>query len=56
MNAKVYNVPRNDLRVNNKVQDDLKLAYGIGEVPKTEWSGWRFNSQPWNLLSTWREN
>ena len=36
MHAKVYIVPKNDLQVNNKIQDDHKLADGIGEVPETE--------------------
>ena len=34
------------------VQYDLKLLDNSGEIPKTEWSGWRFDSQFWNLLST----
>ena len=36
IHAKVYIVPKNDLQVNNKIQDDHKLADGIGEVPETE--------------------
>ena len=32
---------------------EQKLPDDSGEVPNTKWSGWRFNSRPWNPLSTW---
>ena len=38
-----------------KVRDDPKPLGDSREVPISEWSGWRFNSLLWNLLSTWRK-
>lgn len=37
------------------VRDDPKLQEDNIEAPKTKWSGWWFDSQPWNLLSTWQK-
>ena len=38
------------------VQDDPTLSDDSGEVPKSEWRGWRFDSRLWNLLSTWQKD
>ena len=37
------------------VGDDPKLPADGGEIPKPQERGWRFNSQVWNLLSTWQK-
>ena len=37
------------------VHDDRKLPDDRGEVPKSEWRDWWFDSWLWNLLSTWLE-
>ena len=48
-----FTINSNDIP-NIVVWDDFKLPDNSGEVPKTEWSGWQFNSWLWNLLSIWQ--
>ena len=38
---------------NGVVRDDTKLPDDSGEVSNFKWSGWRFDSQLWNLFSIW---
>ena len=35
------------------IRDDPKLLDNGGEIPKTWGRGWQFDSQLWNVLSTW---
>ena len=41
--------------VDKLVQNYPKLPDDGGEIPKSQARGWRFDSQLWNLLSTWRK-